>query len=208
MREMPGDANAGADTGDLLSRRKSLEALAMTPTPDDVIAFWQQAGPDRWFARDDAFDAAITERFGALHAEAAAGRLAAWGETAEGAFALVILLDQFSRNIFRSDPRTWAADPLARAVADRAIARGFDHAVAPELRRFFYLPYMHSEDWADQERSVALNRSLEDPDLVKWAEHHRDIIARFGRFPHRNAILGRETTPEEQRFLDEGGFGG
>jgi uncharacterized protein (DUF924 family) len=120
----------------------------------------------------------------------------------------VILLDQFSRNIFRGDPRTWAADPLARAVADRAIARGFDHAVALELRRFFYLPYMHSEDPADQERSVALNRSLGDPDSVKWAEHHRDVITRFGRFPHRNAVLGRKSTPEEQRFLDEGGFGG
>jgi uncharacterized protein (DUF924 family) len=180
----------------------------MTPTPDDVIAFWQQAGPDRWFARDDAFDAEIAQRFGPLHAEAAAGRLSAWEETAEGALALVILLDQFSRNIFRDDPRTWAADPLAHAVADRAIARGLDHAVAPELRRFFYLPHMHSEDPADQERSVLLNRSLGDPDLAKWAEHHRDIIARFGRFPHRNAILGRESTPEEQRFLDEGGFGG
>jgi len=118
------------------------------------------------------------------------------------------VLDQFPRNMFRGDARTFAADPLARAVAERALARGFDRAVAPALRTFFYLPFEHSENLADQERCVALNRAAEDEDGLKWAELHADIIRRFGRFPHRNKALGRATTPEEQAFLDSGGFAG
>jgi uncharacterized protein (DUF924 family) len=177
-------------------------------TPGDVLAFWRAAGPDKWFEKDDAFDGEIRERFLDAYTAAAAGRLAAWEEEAEGALALVIVVDQFPRNMFRGDARTYAADPLARAVADRAIARGFDKLYAPPERGFFYLPFTHSENLADQERCVALNRAAADEEGVKWAEVHADIIRRFGRFPHRNKALGRATTAEEQAFLDAGGFAG
>jgi len=175
--------------------------------PDTVLSFWRAAGPDKWFKKDDAFDAAIRARFLPTYEAAAAGRLA-WDATPDGALALVIVLDQFPRNIFRSDARTYAADPLARATASRAIARGFDAQVPPAERSFFYLPFEHSENLADQERCVALNRASGDADALKWAEQHADIIRRFGRFPHRNKVLGRATTPEEQAFLDGGGFAG
>ena len=177
-------------------------------TPAEVLAFWRAAGPDKWFEKDDAFDAEIRERFFHTYTAAAAGRLAAWEQDPESALALVIVLDQFPRNMFRGDARTYAADPLARAVADRAIAGGFDQRYAPPERQFFYLPLTHSENLADQERCVALNRAAGDEEGVKWAELHVDIIRRFGRFPHRNRALGRVTTPEEQAFLDAGGFAG
>jgi len=177
-------------------------------SPGEVLAFWRAAGPDKWFEKDDAFDGEIRERFLDTYAAAAAGRLAAWENDAESALALVIVLDQFPRNIFRGDPRTYVADPLARMVADRAILRGFDKRYAPPERSFFYLPFEHSENLADQERCVALNRAAADEDGLKWAEMHADIIRRFGRFPHRNRLLGRVTTPEEQAFLDAGGFAG
>jgi uncharacterized protein (DUF924 family) len=176
--------------------------------PAEILAFWRAAGPDKWFEKDDAFDADIRARFLDTYAAAAAGGLVRWEEDAEGALALVIVLDQFPRNMFRGDARTYAADPLARAVADRAIARGFDRRYVPPERRFFYLPFTHSENLADQERCVALNRAAADEEGVKWAEIHADIIRRFGRFPHRNSALGRVTTPEEQAFLDGGGFAG
>src|SRR5262249_10152686 len=115
---------------------------------------------------------------------------------------------QFPRNMFRGDVRTYAADSLARNVADRAIARGFDLQLSPVERQFFYLPFTHSENLADQDRCCVLSRATGDADQLKWAEHHADIVRRFGRFPHRNAILGRVTTPEEQAYLDEGGFKG
>jgi uncharacterized protein (DUF924 family) len=177
-------------------------------TPADVLAFWREAGPDRWYERDDAFDAVIRTRFLATYEAAAADERSDWETTAEGALALVIVLDQFPRNMFRDDPRAYAADPLARAVADRAIARGFDQQVDRGERLFFYLPFEHSEEAVDQARSVTLHRALGDADSLKWAQLHADIIARFGRFPHRNAVLGRETTPDEQAFLDGGGFKG
>jgi uncharacterized protein (DUF924 family) len=180
----------------------------LLPTPADILAFWRTAGPDKWFEKNDAFDGEIRECFLATYAAAAAGRLAAWEEDAEDALALVIVLDQFPRNMFRGDARTYAADPLARAVAQRAIARGFDQAYVPPERRFFYLPFTHSEDLADQERCVALNRAAADEEGTKWAELHADIIRRFGRFPHRNSSLGRATTAEQQAFLDAGGFVG
>jgi uncharacterized protein (DUF924 family) len=176
--------------------------------PGDVLAFWRAAGPKKWFAKDDAFDAEIRDRFLATYEAAANGELDDWEASPEGAFALIVVLDQFPRNMFRGDGRTFAADPLARAVADRAIARGHDQPFAPSERTFFYLPFEHSEDLADQERCVALNRAFGDADGLKWAELHADIIRRFGRFPHRNKVLGRTTTPEEQAFLDGGGFGG
>lgn len=173
----------------------------------DVLAFWLAAS-DFWFERDDAFDAAIRKRFTATYEAAAAGLLGAWEEQPQGALALVIVLDQFPRNMFRGSARCYAADPLARAVAQRAIARGFDRQTALPARAFFYTPFEHSEDLADQERAAALFRAIGDAELIKWAALHADIIRRFGRFPHRNAVFGRQTTPQEQAFLDAGGFDG
>jgi uncharacterized protein (DUF924 family) len=176
--------------------------------PLDVLAFWRDAGPKKWFKKDAAFDAEITRRFLDLWHAAVGGRLAAWEQKPEGALALVIVLDQLPRNMFRGHARTYEADALARAAADRALARGFDQQVASPERQFFYLPLQHSEDLADQERCVALARGYGDDEFTRYAEQHADIIRRFGRFPHRNAILGRTTTPEEQAFLDGGGFAG
>jgi uncharacterized protein (DUF924 family) len=177
-------------------------------TPQEIVAFWREAGPDKWFKRDDTFDAGIKERFLATHEAAASGALAAWEGSAEGALALLILLDQFPRNMFRGTPRAFATDERARAIADRAIAQGFDNAVSPQMRSFFYLPFMHSEELADQERCVALYREAADDYSLKYADEHADIIRRFGRFPHRNAILGRASTAEEKAFLESGGFSG
>jgi uncharacterized protein (DUF924 family) len=176
-------------------------------TPDDVLQFWQEAGAKRWFARDDAFDARFRARFLAAHEAAAAGRSHGWLHSAEGALALVLLLDQFPRNAFRGTPRMYATDALARQAADAAVRAGFDRAVAEPLRQFFYLPFMHSERLEDLERCVALNTELGGESL-RYARHHREVVARFGRFPHRNQILGRESSAEEERFLREGGFGG
>jgi uncharacterized protein (DUF924 family) len=178
-------------------------------TPQDVVAFWRDAGPDRWFAKDEGFDALCRARFLATYEAAARGDLNDWELVAEGALAVVLLLDQFPRNMFRGTRRAYQADATARDTADRAIERGFDKQVDPELRVFFYLPFDHSEDPADQERSVALHEAAGDAEGLKWGRHHRDLIARFGRFPHRNAILGRESTPEEQAYLaEEGAFKG
>jgi uncharacterized protein (DUF924 family) len=179
-----------------------------TISPAAVVGFWSEAGPDRWFAKDDAFDQTIRERFLGAHEEAAAGKLADWEQTPEGSLALLILLDQFPRNMFRNSARAFATDAQALALAERAIARGDDRRVAPRMRGFFYLPHQHAEDLATQERGVALYAAADDADGLKWAELHADIIRRFGRFPHRNGILGRRTTPDEQAFLDSGGFGG
>jgi uncharacterized protein (DUF924 family) len=174
----------------------------------DVLAFWRAASPERWFEDDETFDTAIRERFAATYEDAAAGLLNGWENSPEGALALVIVLDQFPRNMFRDNARSYATDPLALAVARRATAKGFDRQIALPERTFFYLPFEHSEELADQERAVALMRETGDADSLKWAELHADIIRRFGRFPHRNAVLGRATTPEEQAFLDAGGFSG
>jgi uncharacterized protein (DUF924 family) len=184
-----------------------MNETAALPSPADVLAFWRAAGPKRWFEKDAAFDDDIRRRFLEAHEAAAAGKLTAWEASAEGALALLILLDQFPRNMFRGQPRMFASDPLALAIASRAILNGFD-GLFPDLRSFFYLPFMHSEDLADQERAVAFYRACNDADNLKWADLHADIIRRFGRFPHRNAVLGRITTSEEQAFLDGGGFAG
>ena len=149
----------------------------VSPTPAEVLAFWRAAGPDKWFEKNDAFDADIRERFRDTYAAAAAGRLAAWEENAEGALALVIVLDQFPRNMFRGDARTYAADPLARQIANRALKRGYDQDVPDEVRGFFFLPFMHSEDPVDQDRCVELYRAASHADL-SYAERHRDIIRR------------------------------
>ena len=177
-------------------------------TPAEIVAFWLQAGPGKWFSKDGAFDADIRARFLPAHEAAMAGALHGWEAAPESALALLLLLDQFPRNMFRGTPRAFASDASARAVADRAIARGFDRAVAPHSRSFFYLPFMHSEELADQERCVALYIAAQNDDGLKWAHEHADIIRRFGRFPHRNAVLGRTTTAEEAAFLADGGFSG
>ena len=184
------------------------EEAGAPATAAEVLAFWRAAGADKWFNKDAAFDAEIRARFLSIYEAAAAGRLAQWEATPEGALALLLVLDQFPRNMFRGDARTFAADRLARAVAERAVARGDDIRFPMPERMFFHLPFEHSEDLADQERCVELNRARGDEDSLKWALLHADIIRRFGRFPHRNAALGRATTPEEQAFLDEGGFAG
>ena len=184
----------------------------MTARPQDVLGFWTAAGPDKWFKKSDAFDAAIRLKFEPVHHAAARGQYDAWSADAEGSLALVILLDQFPRNLFRDSGHAFATDGKARAAALSAVAAGHDRLVEAESRLFFYLPFEHSESLADQDRSAALFEGLlkdtGDADSLKWALLHRDIIARFGRFPHRNAALGRVTTAAEQAFLDEGGFAG
>lgn len=181
---------------------------ATTPSPTDIIAFWRGAGADKWFTKDAAFDDAIRARFLGLWETAAAGGLQAWRGSDDGLLALVIVLDQFPRNMFRGDPRTYATDPLALDAANEALARGVDQRVDPALRQFLYMPFMHSERLADQQRCVDLFRAAGGGDNLKYAENHADIVGRFGRFPHRNAVLGRATTAEEQAFLDAGGFAG
>lgn len=177
-------------------------------TIDEVIAFWKAAGYEVWFGKDELFDARCRNGFLSTHEPAARGDFTGWESSADGALAVVLLLDQFPRNMFRGTRRAFATDALARKVADRAIERGHDAEVEPELRPFFYLPFMHSEDLGDQERCIALCTGAGLDDNLKYAIGHRDIIARFGRFPHRNAVLGRDTTEAERKFLDEGGFSG
>lgn len=184
------------------------EEASRVVAPEEVLTFWREAGPDKWFKRDPAFDEEIRMRFAATYAAAKAERLADWEATANSALALVIVLDQFPRNMFRNDPRAFAADAAARAVCERALTRGFDKQVAASEQSFFYVPFMHSEALADQERCIALYKAAGNEDGLKWADLHADIIRRFGRFPHRNAVLGRTTTPDEQAFLDGGGFTG
>lgn len=171
-----------------------------------MIAFWKAAGPEKWFAKDEAFDAEFKGRFLEAHMAGARRELDGWMATAEGALALIILLDQLPRNAFRDTAHQFATDPLALSLARDAVARGFLEQTEAGLRKFLLLPFEHSERLEDQDRFMALIGDA--PEDLKWARIHRDIIVRFGRFPHRNPSLGRETRPEEQAFLDEGGFGG
>lgn len=172
---------------------------------DEVVDFWRQAGAKQWFAKSDEFDSRFRGRFETAHYAAARRELDAWADTANGSLALLILLDQFPRNSFRGSAHMFATDPLARHFARRAVAAGHDSQVETALRVFFYLPFEHSEDAADQDLSLHLHQQLGQPE---WATHHRDIVRRFGRFPHRNPLLGRETTAEEAAFLAAGGFKG
>lgn len=176
-------------------------------TAEAVTDFWQDAGPERWFKKDAAFDTLFRERFMPLHFAAARRELDGWAQTAQGSLALMILLDQFPRNSFRGTAHMYATDPLALHFARRSQAMGQGEAIAEELRLFLHLPFCHSEDLADQDLSVALSTPL-GGSAREHAEGHREIIRRFGRFPHRNALLGRETTAEEQAFIDAGGFAG
>lgn len=172
-----------------------------------VVCFWWEAGPKLWFAKDPAFDARFRAQFLPAHERAARGELDSWRQTPIGSLALLILLDQFPRNAFRGTARMYATDPVAREVARDAIAAGHMEAVARELRTFFVLPFGHSERLPDQEMAVRLARALGEPDWSA-AERHRGIIYRFGRFPHRNAILGRDSTAEERAYLADGGYQG
>ncbi|RWC92182.1 MAG: DUF924 family protein [Mesorhizobium sp.] len=172
-----------------------------------VTKFWRDAGEDAWFEKNDAFDADFRARFLDLHYAAARRECDDWSGQAEGSLALMILLDQFPRNCFRGTGHMFATDPLAKHFAQKAVAAGHDLALEPEVRVFLYLPFEHSENLADQDRSVELHTARAEFNL-KYALEHRDIIQRFGRFPHRNKMLGRETTAEEKAFLDDGGFSG
>lgn len=184
----------------------------MDVTAQQVLQAWREAGPAQWFGKNETFDRRLARDFEAAHHAAARGELDDWAQDAEGALALLILLDQIPRNIYRQSGHAFATDGKARAIASTAIAAGHDLATEAILRPFFYLPYEHSEDMDDQDEAVRLCAALKaaegDAGTLHWAEVHRDIIVRFGRFPHRNAALGRRTTPSEQAFLDEGGFAG
>ncbi len=181
---------------------------AATADPVTILDFWWRAGPAKWFAKDDAFDAAIRENFGAAVEAALAGAWDGWAEHPDTALALLILLDQFPRNIYRNDPRAFSGDERARRIATTAVDRGYDRVFPMEARRFFYLPFEHSEDMADQERSIDLFMQTNDEQGLFYAYKHIDAIRRFGRFPHRNAVLGRESTDAEKAFLAMGGFTG
>jgi uncharacterized protein (DUF924 family) len=177
-----------------------------------VLAFWRQAGPERWFAADPDFDSTLHESFAVPHGQAACGKLSSWEQDASGALALILLTDQIPRNIFRHSAHAFATDEMARNIADRALARGFDQATEPGLRVFFYLPFEHHEDASSQARAVALCEKLSTETGAKnWLDYarlHQGLISRFGRFPHRNLVLGRVSTPEEITYLAQGGFAG
>ncbi len=182
---------------------------ATTGMPDalDVLDFWWTAGAARWFTRSDEFDAACRD-FAGPHEAALRGELEAWKATPHGCLALILLLDQIPRNIFRGSARAFEADGAALETAEHAIAGRFPAAFPPSVRIFFYMPFMHSEDLAVQRRGVDLFRVLGEQNSYHYALIHLDAIARFGRFPHRNEMLGRETTPEERAYLESGGFSG
>lgn len=175
--------------------------------PEAVADFWQSLGPSVWFGKDPVFDRQFRDRFANDFKAAERGDLMPWLSTSKGALSLVILFDQYPRNAFRGTRRMYATDAVARAVTDAALRLGHDKAVDPALKGFFYLPFGHSEVLADQERSVTLCADLPTP-APEHSRRHRDIIARFGRFPHRNAVLGRPSTDEELDWLASGGFAG
>jgi uncharacterized protein (DUF924 family) len=178
--------------------------------PAELIDFWldERARP-MWFNSTEAFDRQLCRRFQALYEAARDDRLTSWESSADGALALVIALDQLPLNMFRDDPRSFATEAAARAVADRAIRAGFDQQLDPERKMFLYMPFMHSESMPDQDRSVALFGQPGLEQQMGYARHHRDIVDRFGRFPHRNAILGRASTAQERSYLAaEGAFRG
>jgi uncharacterized protein (DUF924 family) len=176
------------------------------PRAQEIIEFWQGLGEAAWFVRSDEVDDRIRERFAALHAEASSGALDGWMQDPDECLALIILLDQFSRNMFRGSARAFASDAQALAVANHALARGFHLRVDRALIDFVFMPLMHSESIIDQHRCVALMHAFSGPTAFEFAILHRRIIQRFGRYPHRNAVVGRATTPAEKAYLDNGGF--
>lgn len=177
----------------------------MTTPWEEVNRFWIEAGPKKWFQKNDDFDTEIKRKFEGMYEEAAAGSLDHWAADPQGCLALILLLDQFSRNMFRDTPKMFATDRKALELASLAIDKDYPQALPEDMRPFVAMPFMHSEDVTDQERSVELQRKLGGEENVKYAILHLDVIRRFGRFPHRNSILGRTTTPEEQAYLDDGG---
>ena len=176
------------------------------PESTEVLRFWFDEHPKDWFVKNPAFDAQIRSRFLALHEEAAAGRLAHWADAAGSCLALVIVLDQFPRNMFRGEARAFATDPQARAASRVIRARGWDQQMTQAEQLFAYLPFEHSESLVDQKLSCELMRHF-DAEQLRYALRHREIIERFGRFPHRNGILGRESTAAEIEFLKQPGAG-
>ena len=181
-------------------------APAAPEGPAELVRFWRASKAD-WFSHDPAFDLHFRERFLCLHLSAARRLHDDWADTPEGALALLILLDQFPRNAFRGTARMYETDPLARHYARKAESVGHMRKVDADLKLFFCLPFAHSEDVVDQDLSVALNARLGQP-WLSHAEGHRDIIRRFDRFPHRNVMLGRQTSEQEDAFLGSGGFAG
>lgn len=175
---------------------------------DEIINFWRDAGAKRWFGKDQSFDDMCEIGFEDMCDKAARGELDQWMQSANGALALMLLLDQMPRNIHRGEAQAYAGDEHARKLASLAIGEGYDQQVGEPLQQFFYTPFMHSESLDDQNRAVELYQALPADDADKWALHHHRIIEQFGRFPHRNAILGRKSTAEEQAWLDQGGFKG
>lgn len=175
--------------------------------PAEIVAFWEEAGPARWFAKEPAFDALFRDHFLAAYEVAAGGGHDDWAATAEGALALLILLDQFPRNVFRGSPQSFATDAKALEIAEQAVANGLDQQYPLPIRIFFYLPFEHSEELTDQQASVRLFEGSGQL-FVDYAALHLDVIQRFSRFPHRNEILGRVSTPEELSYMAEGGFSG
>lgn len=174
-------------------------------SPDDILDFWFDQPPARWWKKDPVFDQEIRDRFAALHGELVLGEHDDWLATPRGRLAAIIVLDQFSRNMFRDTPGMFASDPRALEIARAGIARDDDRALSTVERGFFYMPLMHAEDRAAQDRCVELFAGLGNKGNHEFAVKHRAIIQRFGRFPHRNAILGRASTPEEVEFLSQPG---
>ncbi len=179
-----------------------------TIPPDEVTAFWLNAGPEKWYKQDEAFDAEIRERFLDLWQKAHDGKLGGWCSNPKSALAMIILTDQFPRNMFRGDPRSFATDALAKKVACYALDRGWDLKIPEPERQFLYMPFMHSERLTDQDHCVRLmaERMKEGNNLLH-ARAHREIIRKFNRFPYRNEVLGRKTSTTERAFLDDGGYG-
>jgi uncharacterized protein (DUF924 family) len=173
-----------------------------------IVDFWMLAGPERWFTRDAAFDGALAVRFGEALRQARLGAFDHWGETPEGALGLVILLDQVSRNIHRASPLAFAADAKALTLAKIWIGRGYHQMLPAPIALWLIMPFEHAEYLDAQHRCVALFETMGLHEMVHYAQIHLDIIARFGRFPHRNAVLGRRSTAAEIAFLQAGGFAG
>lgn len=168
---------------------------------DDVLQFWfRDVEPKDWFSKNDRLDARIRERFESLH-ESLASRAIDVPDTPRGYLAAAIVLDQFSRNLYRGSPKAFATDARALELAQAALDRDYDRALSTTERKFLYMPFMHSEDRAMQARCVELFAQIEDAEALRYAIEHRDIVDRFGRFPHRNEILGRAATPEEAEFM-------
>ena len=175
---------------------------------NEILKFWQEAGPSAWWRKNVEFDEQIVNRFSDLHEQARLRQLDHWCDNPQSCLAVILVLDQFSRNMFRNSPKTFAQDEYALELAKYGVENGYDTAQNHALFGFFHLPFMHSEVLDDQQQCVELIRKGGNEGSLKAAIEHEEIIKRFGRFPHRNIVLGRKTTAEEQEFLDGGGFSG